>query len=135
MTDQTIAALYLRSATSNDAAIAEQRRYCTEHAAAQGWRIGEVFVDNGASVVRDRPGLAALRDCIKQGRAQIALAANPASIARDPEMLSDFSQFCETNGARIAYVDAPGDFAPLMGRLLQEQRDAAQKRNNIEARE
>lgn len=53
MTEQPVATLYLRSATHDDDSIAEQSRICAEHAAAQGWRVGEIFIDNGASGVRN----------------------------------------------------------------------------------
>ena len=52
MTDRPVAALYLRSAAANADAIAEQRRLCTEYAAARGWSVGEIFVDDGVSGLR-----------------------------------------------------------------------------------
>ncbi|SDY33830.1 recombinase family protein [Citreimonas salinaria] len=55
MTTGTTALLYLRAASANDAAIAEQRRFCTGYAEARGWRILDVVVDNGVSGMRDAP--------------------------------------------------------------------------------
>lgn len=47
MTDRPVAALYLRSAAENPAAINDQRRRCTLHASAEGWCVGDVLSMTG----------------------------------------------------------------------------------------
>ncbi|WP_147115365.1 recombinase family protein [Tateyamaria sp. syn59] len=106
MPPQPVAALYLRSASTNDVAIEEQRRICTALAESQGWRIGETVVDNGVGGMRDRPGLTALRTCIAEGRAQIALATEPVRIARDPKMIKDLVDFCAAHGAELLFANS-----------------------------
>ncbi len=104
-----IAALYLRSATADDESIAERNRLCTEHATAQGWRVGEIFTDNVVSGVRDdRPGLAGLRDCLCEGRASVVIAADDVRFSRDLEKLAEFISWCEAQGAKISCVKPIG---------------------------
>ena len=108
MTDSPVAALYLRSAAENPAAIVDQRRRCTLHASAQGWTVGDVFVDDGVSGLRDdRPGLGALRECIASGQVQVVLATERARIARDPAIIDDLGRFCDLHHVRLVYVDGP----------------------------
>ena len=100
-----IAALYLRSAVSDDDAIAEQYKVCAEYAVARGWSLGEVFADNGVSDVRDdRPGLGALRDCLRDGRASVVIAADGARVCRDVVKLGEFYGFCDALGVEVSYA-------------------------------
>lgn len=115
MNDTLTAALYLRAAATNDDAIADQRARCTNHAISAGYSLGEVFVDNGASGLRDRPGLAALRACIEAGRAQVVVATDPDRIARDFEFLLEQERFLEGNNIVLVYADPPG------GRVTSEE--------------
>ncbi|WP_422071162.1 recombinase family protein [Tranquillimonas rosea] len=101
MTTDTTAILYLRSARSSDAAIAEQRRLCTGYAKARDWRILDVVVDNGAGGMGDAPGLTLLRERIEGGEAQAVIATDLARISRDPERVYAFARFCRQHGADL----------------------------------
>ncbi|SFH48732.1 Resolvase, N terminal domain [Palleronia marisminoris] len=117
-----IAALYLRSAVSDDDAIAEQHRVCAAHAVAQGWRIGEIFIDNGVSGVRDdRPGIEALRDCLQEGRASVVVAEDGARVCRDVVMLGEFYGFCDALGVEVSYARSSVSSFDLK-QLLEMQR-------------
>jgi DNA invertase Pin-like site-specific DNA recombinase len=98
-----IAALYLRSAVSNDDAIAEQRSVCTAHAVAQGWQIGDIFIDNGVSGVSDdRPGLDALRDYLRDGSASVLVAEDGTRLFRSISKLAEFVGFCGSLGVELS---------------------------------
>ncbi|CUH39179.1 hypothetical protein JSE7799_01900 [Jannaschia seosinensis] len=100
-----IAALYLRSATSNDYAITEQHKDCAEYAVARGWSLGEVFVDDGESGMADeRPGLQALRECLREGRASVVVAEGASRLHRDVEKLGEFYGFCDALGVEVSYA-------------------------------
>lgn len=100
-----IAALYLRSAVSDDDAIAEQRRLCTDYAEVRGWRILDAIVDNGVSGMRDAPGLTVLRDRIANGEAQAVIATDLARISRDPDRAHAFARFCRQHDAELCFVE------------------------------
>lgn len=122
----TKAALYLRSATGDDRAIAKQRQICTEHAEVSGYQIVEVFFDAATSGAgKDRPGLDALRECLREGRVSVLLAEEPARLYRDPGLLKDFIGFCDAVGAEISYPRPPEAINDLTARLFAE--DAAKK--------
>lgn len=117
-----IAALYLRSATRNDDAIAEQHRVCTEHAKTRGWSVGEIFVDNGTSgVCDDRPKLGALRDCLREGRVSVVITADAARVFRDLDKLDDFIDFCHAMGSELWYAGATG---PAERPMLRPSKEA-----------
>lgn len=98
-----IAAIYLRSATTNDNSIAEQLQICTEHAHVQGWDIGDVFIDNGISGVRaDRPGFNELRSCVREGRAAVIIASGPDRFSRDLEQIYEFKSWCDELEVKIS---------------------------------
>ena len=115
MTDTVTAALYLRSAAINDNAIADQRARCTAQMITAGYSLGDVFVDNGVGSLGDRPGLAALRAYVEQGRAQVVLVTDPARIARDVETVTEQERFFERHGVKLVYVDLPDGHAPAVG--------------------
>ncbi|CUH36598.1 hypothetical protein JSE7799_01220 [Jannaschia seosinensis] len=102
-----IAALYLRSAVSDDDAIAEQRRLCTDYAEARGWRILDVIVDNGVGGIGVARGLTVLRDRIANGDAQAIIATDLARISRDPCHAHAFARFCRQHGADLCIVEHP----------------------------
>lgn len=117
-----IAALYLRSAVSNDDAIAEQYKVCAEYAVARGWRLGEVFADNGVSGVADeRPGLQALRECLRECRASVVVAADASRLCRDVEKLGEFYGFCDALGVEVTYARSSVSSFDLM-QLVEKQR-------------
>jgi DNA invertase Pin-like site-specific DNA recombinase len=107
MLDTLIAAIYLRSAATNDDAIAEQRGRCTTRVCAAGWKVGEIFIDNGVSGMRDRPVLVALRACIRERRAQIVVATDADRIFRDIDVLGDFGQFLRCEGVSLVLTEQP----------------------------
>ncbi len=114
MTDRPVAALYLRSAAENAAAIAEQRRRCTVHAAAQGWSVGEMFVDDGVSGLNDeRPGLGALRGCMRDGTGCGRHRDRSGPYFPATPTRSHVPRFCGALGVRIAY-DVPTAPAAFM---------------------
>ncbi|CUH38610.1 hypothetical protein JSE7799_01437 [Jannaschia seosinensis] len=124
-----IAALYLRSATQNDDAIAEQHRSCAAHAAGRGWTVGEVFTDNGYNGLRDdRPGLGALRECLREGRASVVIAEDGVRFFRDLDKLADFAASCEAQGAKLSCVQGIGSMKNLMQRLIKEDIAERQRR-------
>ncbi|MFC0200747.1 recombinase family protein [Paracoccus rhizosphaerae] len=104
MSNETIALIYLRSAVHDEAAVAEQRRICTGHAAAQGWTIGEIFVDNGASGMTNKDGFRALCEAVSAGRADIVLAQDLGRISRDIDACVEFVRMCETCGVCVICV-------------------------------
>ncbi|WP_375173882.1 recombinase family protein [Pseudooceanicola sp.] len=105
MTTQLNALLYLRAASASDAAIAEQRRLCTDYAEARGWRILDAIVDNGVGGMGDAPGLTILRDRIAGREAQAVIATDLARISRDPERLRAFARFCRQHGADLCFAE------------------------------
>lgn len=105
MTTDTTALLYLRAARSSDAAIAEQRRLCTDYAEARGWRILDVVVDNGVGGIGDARGLTILRDRIAGGEAQAVIATDLERISRDPERVQAFARFCRQHGADLCFAE------------------------------
>ena len=111
MTEPTIAAIYLRSAVSDDNAMAWQRSRCEAFSAARGWRISEIFSDNGTSGEQDRSGLQALRAHLQDGGARIVLADDVVRLARDPDLLDTFCRDCEQAGASIYTADGEFDMA------------------------
>ena len=111
VTEPIIAAIYLRSAVSDDNAIAWQRSRCEAFSAARGWRISEVFIDNGTSGECDRSGLQALRAHLQDGGARIVLVDDVVRLARDPDLLDTFCRDCEQAGASIYTVDGDFDMA------------------------
>lgn len=123
MTNRSIAALYLRTAAENQAAILDQRRLCTDYATAQGWVVDEVFVDDGVSGLRDdRTGLNALRACIETGQVQIVLATDPARIARDWTIIDDLARLYAVNDVRLAYAKTQPDLPSVVELPLREER-------------
>lgn len=113
ITKQTDALLYLRTASANDDAIAEQRHRCTALAEARGWGVVDVIVDNGVSGIGDPPGLTILRDRIASGEAQAIIATDVARVSRDHATLRAFSRFCEQNDADLSFVDPLGNLGSL----------------------
>ena len=108
MTDRPIATLYLRSAAECATSIVEQRQACEAHAAAHGWRIGETFIDDGASAhLEDRPGIADLRESVREGRTALILVYELSRLFRCVDSSNAFASFCERHGAQIAYVHTP----------------------------
>ncbi|ETX11976.1 hypothetical protein OCH239_18825 [Roseivivax halodurans JCM 10272] len=105
MTTDTTALLYLRAARSSDAAIAEQRRLCTDHAKARGWRVLDIVVDNGAGGATEPKGLTILRERIASGEAQAVIATDLSRISRDPERLRAFARFCRQHGADLCFAE------------------------------
>lgn len=125
MTDQPRATLYLRSTVANATAIAEQRQTCQAHATAQGWGIGETFIDDGASAnSENRPGMLALRESIRQGRTALVLADEPSRLFRCVDSADTFAAFCATHGARIAYVLEPADLTEQVRQMMAEHNAA-----------
>ncbi|QAX28722.1 recombinase family protein [Leisingera sp. NJS204] len=122
---QRRAALYLRSAVADDAAIEDQRRRFSAHAEAQFFSVGEVFSDNGASGMAERSGLQALRTCIESGRAEVVIATDPARIYRDIDKADEFRRFCEQHGVELVWADQPTaadeSFKALFDRLRAEE--------------
>jgi len=117
-----IAALYLRSATQNDDAIAAQHRVCTAHAVARGWSVGETCIDNGVGGIDEyRPGLNALRDCLRDGRASILIAEDGARLFRDMDKLGEFFGFCEALGVEVSFTTSSTATSDLM-RLHETQK-------------
>ncbi|WP_375263529.1 recombinase family protein [Palleronia sp.] len=117
-----IAALYLRSATQNDDAIAAQQRICAEYAAAQGWRVGEVFVDDGFSgTLDDRPGLVALRDSLQERRASIVIAEDASRLFRDINKLGEFYGFCDALSVEVSYARSRASSFDLLRSVSMEE--------------
>ena len=130
-----IATLYLRSAAQSATSIAEQRDACEAHAAAEGWRIGETFTDDGVSAFsEDRPGMTALHESVRDGCTTLILAHAPGNLFRSIDGLDDFTSFCEAHGVRIAYVCAPSETSAEIRRINLERRDAAQATTSREIR-
>lgn len=117
---KSIAALYLRAARLSDDAIEAQRQSCAAYAASLGWRVGEIFVENGANGMRDRPGLAALTDCIREGPEHAWFARNQMRIAREFSVVDEFTRYCKVHGASIAYVEDPGKPVERTNFILQK---------------
>ena len=115
MTEPTIAAIYLRSATFIHTTSAEQLSRCQAYAAAQGWQISEVFGDDGVSGTQDRAGLQALRAHLQDGEARIVLVDNVGRLSRDPDLLGVFYRDCEQAGAAIFTVDGRFDMTSFVG--------------------
>lgn len=113
MTDILTAALYLRSAVESDFTIGNQRERCTSHAISAGYSIAGVFADNGASGMRDRPGLAALRTFIEAGRTKVVVTIDPTRISPDYKLLIEHERFFDRYGIKLLYVDLPEDWTRI----------------------
>jgi DNA invertase Pin-like site-specific DNA recombinase len=137
MTDSTTALIYLRAARADDEAIAMQRRACLDHhAAAQGWLVIDVFVDNGVGCLSDRDGFNALCERVKTGQADVVLARDPDRLSRDQEALADSLRLCEDHKVRVIFTSGVilDDWkawrlaaAPDTARLLKARRQVGGK--------
>lgn len=79
-------AIYARfsSQLQKDNSIEDQVRICTERAEREGWEVTAVFSDFAISgAVRDRPGLNALVEHIRDGHAQMVMAESLDRISRN----------------------------------------------------
>lgn len=97
-------AIYARySSQLQDArSIEDQVRICQERAAREGWQVTEIFTDYAISgAVRDRPGLNALVDHIRNGRADQVMAEALDRLSRHQGDMSWLHDHIIHAGARI----------------------------------
>ncbi|MBS1302519.1 recombinase family protein [Loktanella sp. SALINAS62] len=107
MTLQTTALLYLRTACTDDASIAQQRQDCTDYANTRGWRVLDTIVDNGVSGMGGVSRLDALQDRVASGEAQAIITADLSRISRDPVQVRAFVQLCQQHGVDLCIVKEP----------------------------
>ena len=85
-TNNKTTAIYVRTAVHNrtgDHGLAAQEQACRIYAAARGWRVGEVFADEGiAGTPRDRPGMNRLLTAARDGVVERVLITRPDRLSR-----------------------------------------------------
>lgn len=100
--------------------VARQEQDCRELAAAQGWDVAEVFVDNDISAYsgKPRPGYRALLAAIENGAAEAVIVWHPDRLHRSPAELEGYIAVVDPRGIPTATVRAGElDLSTASGRM------------------
>lgn len=119
------AAIYARISrddhTTTGLGVARQEEDCRQFAAARGWEVAEVFVDNDVSAYsgRVRPAYRRMLDAAKAGAIEVIVAWHPNRLHRSPLELEEFIDLVEASGVLVATVRAGDlDLASASGRMV-----------------
>lgn len=119
------AAIYARISrddhTNTGLGVARQEEDCREFAAARGWDVAEVFVDNDVSAYsgRVRPAYRRMLEAAKDGAVEVIVAWHPNRLHRSPLELEEFIDLVEASGVLVATVRAGDlDLASASGRMV-----------------
>jgi DNA invertase Pin-like site-specific DNA recombinase len=104
-------AIYVRTAVrsaANDQSLAVQEQACRSYAAARGWRVGEVFADEGiAGTRRDRPGMSRLLAAVRDGVVERMLIARPDRLSRSYTDIKAIVDEMDAHGVDCVSVEQP----------------------------
>jgi len=111
-TQDKTTAIYVRTAVhsrTGDQSLAAQEQACRAYAAAQGWRVGEVFADEGASGMRrDRPGMNRLLTAVRDRVVERVLIARPDRLSRSDTDMKAVVDEMAAQGVECVSVEQPG---------------------------
>ena len=106
-------AIYIRTAVHNrpgDQGLPAQERACRAYAAVMGWRVGQVFADDGATGARrDRPGMSRLLAAVRDGIVERVLVARPDRLSRSHADIKAILHEMERRGVECVSVEQPTD--------------------------
>lgn len=102
------AVIYSRFSTDrqNESSISDQVRVCTEYAERQGWRIAEVYEDQGISgaALGNRPGVLKLQEAALARRLDVVLVTDLSRLSRSNGDLSKMIDRLVSKGVRVIGV-------------------------------
>ena len=117
-TQDKTTAIYVRTAVHNktgDQSLAMQEQACRTYAAALGWRVGEVFADEGiAGTRRDRPGMNRLLGAVRDGMVERVLMTRPDRVSRSHADIKAILRELEARGVECACVEQLGYLQALL---------------------
>src|SRR5215216_4460127 len=118
-------AIYCRVSTAGqeeNSSLGTQEEWCRRFAAEQGWDVLGVFRDvHTGSELFERPGLTALRELIRGGKATVVLAHALDRVSRNQAHLGFLLSEWDHAGASLELVTEDLSNTPE-GRLLQSVR-------------
>jgi len=122
------AAIYVRVSTDDQVqhgfSLAEQRGACRNRAAVLGASIIKEFADEGISgSTLDRPGLASLRDAIRNNQVDLLVVRDPDRLSRKLSHQLLLTEEFEKAGVRLEFLDFAWQETPE-GRLFYSIRGA-----------
>ena len=104
-------AIYVRTAVhsrTGDQSLGMQEQACRAYAAAQGWRVAEVFADEGTSGVRrDRLGMNRLLTAVRDRVVERVLIARPDRLSRSYTDIKAIVDEMEAQGVECVSVEQP----------------------------
>jgi site-specific DNA recombinase len=118
------AAIYCRISDDREGAglgVARQEADCRERAAALGWEVASVYVDNDLSAYsgKTRPEYQRLLMDLRAGRADAIIAWHTDRLHRSPRELEEFIDVCEKHSVAVETVRAgPVDLSTPAGRAV-----------------
>lgn len=117
------AAIYARQSVDRDgqgAAVTRQIEDCRALAAARGWSVVEIFVDNdaSASTAKVRPAYQRLLNAVQAGHVDQIAVWHVDRLTRRLVELEHVIDVCEATGVRLATVTGDLDLGTDTGRML-----------------
>jgi DNA invertase Pin-like site-specific DNA recombinase len=110
-TQDKMPAIYVRTAVHDvrpSDALAAQEQRCRAYAVAQGWHVGEVFVDEGiAGTRRDRPGVSTLLAAVRDGAIERAVIAGSDRLSRSHADIKAILHEMEARGVACVSMQQP----------------------------
>ncbi len=108
------AALYCRISQDrkhDNLGVARQERACRKLAAARGWEVGGVFVDDDKSAFsgKRRAGYEAMVEAVKAGEVDAIVAWAPDRLTRQPRELEDLIDLLDAHRVEVA-THLAGDY-------------------------
>jgi site-specific DNA recombinase len=117
-TQDKTTAIYVRSGTHSRTgylSLAAQEQACRTYAAASGWRVGEVFADEGiAGSSADRPGMKRLLGAVRDSVVERVLIARPDRLSRSHADIRTILHVLEEWGVQCESVEQPGYLQALL---------------------
>jgi site-specific DNA recombinase len=143
------AVIYVRISldkTGEALGVARQQEACEQLAAARGWTVIQVYVENDTSASAKRPQYAAMLAAAAAGDFDVIIAWAVDRLTRSPREVEDLIDLAEDHGVMVATVagdlDLTTDQGRLVGRILGsvargevERKGARQKAANLQRAE